>query len=239
MLHQQHVGQHERDGHVQLEASPRSLLTGHRDRPAHGLHLAPDHVQTDAAAGELGGLSLGGEAGPKEQLPHLLRTDLERLSRSQDAAGDGHAQDRFRIEAPAVVRERDPEASAVVKAQIPILLGLDRTTEALAAARKAVELDPADHETWFVYGRLHKGMGQATRIRLGSVPDRVAHTAECDVLIVDTTRDPKPDGGTYKKIVAATDGSATASEAARKAKQEEKLVFVLHVSGHFEDPKFT
>lgn len=29
------------------------------------------------------------------------------------------------------------------------------------------------------------------------------------------------------------------SEAARKAKAEEKLVFVLHVSGHFEDPKFT
>jgi hypothetical protein len=29
------------------------------------------------------------------------------------------------------------------------------------------------------------------------------------------------------------------SEAARQAKQEEKLVFVLHVSGHFEDPKFT
>ncbi len=29
------------------------------------------------------------------------------------------------------------------------------------------------------------------------------------------------------------------SEAAKKAKAEEKLVFVLHVSGHFEDPKFT
>ena len=29
------------------------------------------------------------------------------------------------------------------------------------------------------------------------------------------------------------------SEAARKAKEEEKLVFVLHVSGHFEDAKFT
>jgi hypothetical protein len=29
------------------------------------------------------------------------------------------------------------------------------------------------------------------------------------------------------------------SEAARRAKQEEKLVFVLHVSGHFEDPRFT
>ena len=29
------------------------------------------------------------------------------------------------------------------------------------------------------------------------------------------------------------------SEAATKAKKEEKLVFVLHVSGHFEDPRFT
>ena len=29
------------------------------------------------------------------------------------------------------------------------------------------------------------------------------------------------------------------SEAARLAKKEQKLVFVLHVSGHFEDPTFT
>lgn len=29
------------------------------------------------------------------------------------------------------------------------------------------------------------------------------------------------------------------SEAATKAKEKEKLVFVLHVSGYFEDPKFT
>jgi hypothetical protein len=28
-------------------------------------------------------------------------------------------------------------------------------------------------------------------------------------------------------------------EAARRAKKEEKLVFVLHVSGNFEDPRFT
>jgi hypothetical protein len=31
----------------------------------------------------------------------------------------------------------------------------------------------------------------------------------------------------------------TPSEAARQAKKDEKLVFVLHVSGHFEDPRFT
>jgi hypothetical protein len=29
------------------------------------------------------------------------------------------------------------------------------------------------------------------------------------------------------------------SEAARKALKEQKLVLVLHVSGHFEDPRFT
>lgn len=31
----------------------------------------------------------------------------------------------------------------------------------------------------------------------------------------------------------------TPSEAARQALKEEKLVFVLHVSGNFEDPDFT
>lgn len=31
----------------------------------------------------------------------------------------------------------------------------------------------------------------------------------------------------------------TPSEAAQKALKEQKLVFVLHVSGNFEDPRFT
>jgi hypothetical protein len=31
----------------------------------------------------------------------------------------------------------------------------------------------------------------------------------------------------------------TPSQAAKIAKKEEKLVFVLHVSGNFEDPRFT
>jgi len=31
----------------------------------------------------------------------------------------------------------------------------------------------------------------------------------------------------------------TPTQAARIAKKEEKLVFVLHVSGNFEDPRFT
>ena len=31
----------------------------------------------------------------------------------------------------------------------------------------------------------------------------------------------------------------TPKEAAAEAKKTEKLVFILHVSGHFEDPRFT
>jgi predicted outer membrane protein len=31
----------------------------------------------------------------------------------------------------------------------------------------------------------------------------------------------------------------TPAEAAKQAKKESKLVFVLHVSGNFEDPRFT
>jgi 3-phenylpropionate/trans-cinnamate dioxygenase ferredoxin reductase subunit len=65
----------------------------------------------------------------------------------------------------------------------------------------------------------NRGMGQATRFRLGSVPDWVAHDAPCDLLIVDTTgragpREPAPP---YSRILAGTDGSGTATEAVRKA----------------------
>ncbi len=42
--------------------------------------------------------------------------------------------------------------------------------------------------------------------------------------------------GSYGTSVEFT---STPSEAARQAKKDQKLVFVLHVSGHFEDPKFT
>ena len=43
-------------------------------------------------------------------------------------------------------------------------------------------------------------------------------------------------GGDYGTAVLFEE---TPKEAAAKAKKEEKLVLVLHVSGHFEDPKLT
>src|SRR6266508_4906334 len=79
-------------------------------------------------------------------------------------------------------------------------------------------LDAAERENADLIVVGNKGMGQATRFKLGSVPDRIAHYSPCDLLIVDTTRSDRSkraDLG-YKKLLAGTDGSPTASEAARK-----------------------
>jgi hypothetical protein len=46
----------------------------------------------------------------------------------------------------------------------------------------------------------------------------------------------KPTCGSHGTTVEFVD---TPNEAATQAKKEGKLVFVLHVSGHFEDPRFT
>ena len=48
-----------------------------------------------------------------------------------------------------------------------------------------------------------------------------------------------PASDTCGKHGTAVEFVATPSAAAARAKAEQKLVFVLHVSGHFEDPAFT
>lgn len=49
----------------------------------------------------------------------------------------------------------------------------------------------------------------------------------------------KPAPGSCGRFGTKVDFVATPVEAARQAKKEHKLVFVLHVSGLFEDPRFT
>jgi nucleotide-binding universal stress UspA family protein len=84
--------------------------------------------------------------------------------------------------------------------------------EASAAILEAAQQHGAD---LIVVG--NKGIGPATRLGLGGVPDRVAHAMPCDVLIADTTKRPRSTGAAYRSLLAGTDGSATASEAARRA----------------------
>jgi nucleotide-binding universal stress UspA family protein/nitrite reductase/ring-hydroxylating ferredoxin subunit len=60
------------------------------------------------------------------------------------------------------------------------------------------------------------GMGQAKRLRLGGVPDRVSHTAPCNLLIVRTAGHAgETQRGAYRSVLIATDGSPTAAHAAR------------------------
>ncbi len=96
-----------------------------------------------------------------------------------------------------------------VEATAELIEGTPGESILAAAAKHSAEL--------IVVG--NRGMGQATRFRLGSVPDWIAHDAPCDLLIVDTTgragpREPAPP---YTRILAGTDGSGTATEAVRKA----------------------
>lgn len=62
------------------------------------------------------------------------------------------------------------------------------------------------------------GIGKETRLRLGPIPERVASSAPCDVLITFTTDGDAEEGPKlYERILVGTDGSPTATEAARKA----------------------
>jgi 3-phenylpropionate/trans-cinnamate dioxygenase ferredoxin reductase subunit len=121
------------------------------------------------------------------------------------------AAQQSRVEAEAEVAQRDPSEFILE-----------------VAGRRDVDL--------IVVG--NKGMGQARRFRLGSVPDRIAHLAPCDLLIVDTTKYPERtrERSMYRRILAGTDGSPTATEAARKAFELAMLVKADVTLAYVGDP---
>ena len=52
----------------------------------------------------------------------------------------------------------DSEAPAAFKAQVPILIAMDRLSDALKVSRQVVALDPGDYSSWYVTAKLHKTM---------------------------------------------------------------------------------
>jgi hypothetical protein len=50
---------------------------------------------------------------------------------------------------------------------------------------------------------------------------------------------PGPGSGSCGRYGTQVEFVGTPSEAAAMARKQQKLVFVLHLSGHFEDPRFT
>ena len=61
-------------------------------------------------------------------------------------------------------------------------------------------------------------------------------TGQTPPAVVGVTQTEPPTCGNHGTAIEFV---GSPKEAARQAKKEEKLVFVLHVSGHFEDPRFT
>jgi nucleotide-binding universal stress UspA family protein/nitrite reductase/ring-hydroxylating ferredoxin subunit len=98
-------------------------------------------------------------------------------------------------------------------------LGVDAATEIQRGDPADVIIEIAAHTDADAIVLGNQGMGKAKRFRLGSVADRVAHFAPCDVLIVNTQSPPETDEGpkVYPRMLVGTDGSPTATEAVRKA----------------------
>src|SRR5207253_9719756 len=81
-----------------------------------------------------------------------------------------------------------------------------------------------------------RGIGRAKRIGQGSLADRVAQDAPCDMLIVNTAGPGRRSEDLYRTMLVGTDGSATASEAVRNAFE---LALVLRAAvplAHVGDP---
>jgi tetratricopeptide (TPR) repeat protein len=59
----------------------------------------------------------------------------------------------------------DPQSAAVFKAQVPILIALERGPDALEACGKVVERNADDVEAWMILARLHKAMAHYAEAR--------------------------------------------------------------------------
>ena len=126
--------------------------------------------------------------------------------------------ERSRVVVVAAYRGDDTPAREAVESarERAASAGVGATTEVLDAepATAIVELaDRADAQL-IVVGDV--GMGTARRFRMGGVPDRVSHEMPCDLLIVRTSKGERAAApGEYRRVLIATDGSATADRAAR------------------------
>ncbi len=80
------------------------------------------------------------------------------------------------------------------------------------------------------------GMGKARRFKLGGIAEQIAHEAPCDVLIIHTRDVEAAAEGGYRHLLLGTDGSATASEAARKGFELAEILGAEVTLVHVGDP---
>ena len=150
---------------------------------------------------------------------------------------DGSDTSMLAMEKAARLAKQVEGKLLVVCATAPIGLHDYRAMEILKDAAYALEAWGVQGETMYREGHPDKvlldiaaerdadlivignvGVGKAKRFRMGPLPERVASSAPCDVLLVYTS-DLKSEEGQqlYHRILVGTDGSPTATEATRKA----------------------
>jgi tetratricopeptide (TPR) repeat protein len=121
-------------------------------------------VLTAAAADLRAQQTMGDRPGPLVPLHPESKADLDRReARKLYAQALLCQRDDRIVEALRHYEEAlrlDPKAPALQRALIPIYLALGRADNAVAACRKALDLDPGDHETWFVLARQLREQGQ-------------------------------------------------------------------------------
>jgi tetratricopeptide (TPR) repeat protein len=111
------------------------LLAGAPLRAQQPGELPPVHVPTHAA--------------DRRELDHVEALKLYGLG----AIAERHNRLIEAVRSYEEAARLDPDAAAPLRALAPLYLALDRTDEALEACRKALDLDPADSDTGYLYGR--------------------------------------------------------------------------------------
>ena len=100
------------------------------DQAAHPFDVGAHHVHADAAAGDVGQLLGGREAGVEDQLGGLLVADALGVRLAQQAERLGLAPDPLQVEAAAVVGDRQGDVAPLLRRRDPD-----------AAARRLARLD--------------------------------------------------------------------------------------------------
>jgi tetratricopeptide (TPR) repeat protein len=114
------------------------------------------------------GLSASAQT-PAERPARLVhprtQADLDRREAQKlYALGQMQERDSRLVEAVASYEEAlrlDPDSALLRKAVVPLYLALDRLEDALRTCKEALDLDPGDYDTWFLYARQLKHEGRA------------------------------------------------------------------------------
>ncbi len=110
----------------------------------------------------------------------------------------------------------DPKSAAPIKAQIPLLVSLERTEDARTTCRKVLDLDGEDFEVWNALARLYRSIGNhaeaAKAFRKGLATARIAAHPEATQQmyhdlgqILELEKDYGPAADAYRKAAEILD----------------------------------